>query len=319
MEGVRDIKRRIRGVTNMQQITRAMKMVAASRLRQAQEKAVESRPYAQQIKAVMERLLQAQPDYDENELIVKRPVEKVLYVLITADRGLCGGYNANLNRTMQGILKKETHSCSLMTVGRRGRDFFRRQGKDIVAEFMNLGDSPSYEQAAVIAEEFVRLYTSGAVDKVCLVYSRFVTVLSQVPTTLCLLPIEPEDPSLADYPEDHWTQATIHREGYRETPRGLADDQEGKMKSQPLDNYIFEPSPHDILEAILPLYLNKLVYSALLESKASEQGAKMTAMEAATENAKGMIDKYTLAMNRARQAAITKEISEIVGGAAALE
>jgi ATP synthase F1 gamma subunit len=136
---------------------------------------------------------------------------------------------------------------------------------------------------------------------------------------LCLLPIEPDDESLADYPEDHWTQATIHREGYRETPRGPTEDIREGQESHPIDNYIFEPSPHAILEVLLPLYLNKLVYSALLESKASEQGAKMTAMDAATENAKGMIDKYTLAMNRARQAAITKEISEIVGGAAALE
>ncbi|MCL1916740.1 MAG: ATP synthase F1 subunit gamma [Peptococcaceae bacterium] len=297
-----------------------MKMVAASRLRQAQEKAVESRPYTQQIKAVMERLLQAQPEDAENALIVKRPVEKILYVLITADRGLCGGYNANLQRTMQTILKKETHTCSLITVGRRGRDFFRRQGADIVAEFMNLGDSPSYDHAAVVAEQIVHLYTSGVVDKVCLVYSRFVSVLSQVPTMLCLLPIEPDDDSLTGYADDHWTQASIHREGFRETPRGqAADAQEGQKVSHPIDNYIFEPSAHAILETLLPLYLNKLVYSALLESKASEQGAKMTAMDAATENAKGMIDKYTLAMNRARQAAITKEISEIVGGAAALE
>lgn len=321
MEGVRDIKRRIRGITNMQQITRAMKMVAASRLRRAQEKAVASRPYAEQIKAVMGRLLQAQPEDAENALIIKRPVKKRLFVLITADRGLCGGYNANLNRTMQAILKGEDTPCALITVGRKGRDYFLRQGTEILTEFTNLGESPSYAQANEIAEEIMRLYSQGIVDEVCLVFSRFVSVLSQVPTMMCLLPVEPEDDTLSDFAKDHWSNAMLYREGQRERQRAseAASAREGKRVVRHVDNYIFEPSPHAILEALLPQYINKLIYNALLESKASEQGAKMTAMEAATENCKGMIERYTLVMNRARQAAITKEISEIVGGAAALE
>ena len=323
MEGVRDIKRRIRGISNMQQITRAMKMVAASRLRRAQDKAVASRPYAQQIKAVMGRLLQAQPDDATNALLAKRPVNKKLYVLMTADRGLCGGYNANLNRTMQAILKSEDSPCALITVGRRGRDYFMRQGTRILAEFTGLGESPTYEQAGEITEALVRLYTEEEVDEVCLVFSRFVSVLTQTPTMTCLLPIELDDEALdAGSGKDHWTNAMLYREGQRERERARHAElgQAGRKKTgKPVDNYIFEPNPHTILEALLPQYLNKLVYNALLESKASEQGAKMTAMDAATENCKSMIERYTLAMNRARQAAITKEISEIVGGAAALE
>ncbi|MCL1853380.1 MAG: ATP synthase F1 subunit gamma [Peptococcaceae bacterium] len=308
----------------MQQITRAMKMVAASRLRRAQDKAVASRPYAQQIKAVMGRLLQAQPEDAENALLVKRTdMKKRLFVLMTADRGLCGGYNANLIRTMQAILSKEDSPCALITVGRRGRDYFIRQGTEILAEFTGLGESPTYEQAGAITEELVRLYTEGEVDEVCLVFSRFVSVLTQTPSMTCLLPIELEDETLdSNYGKDHWTNAMLYREGQRERQRASHEESGrtgGKKTGKSVDNYIFEPNPHAILEALLPQYLNKLVYNALLESKASEQGAKMTAMDAATENCKGMIERYTLAMNRARQAAITKEISEIVGGAAALE
>ena len=284
MAGVRDLKRRIRSITSMQQITKAMKMVAVSRLRRSQEKVVASRPYARQIKDVTARLLRAQPEETENALLAQRPVRKKLYVLITADRGLCGGYNANLIRAMLGIIKEKEDAApiALIAVGRRGRDYFLRIKSEIVAEFTGLGDSPSYAQARKIAQEVVRLYESGEVDEVNLLYSRFVSVLSQVPTVIRLLPVESE------------------------TERSCGD-------------YIFEPSPQYILEHLLPRYIDTLIYSALLESKASEQGAKMTAMDAATENAKAMIDTYTLAMNRARQAAITKEISEIVGGAAALE
>jgi F-type H+-transporting ATPase subunit gamma len=280
--GVRDIRRRIRSVKNMQQITKAMKMVAAAKLRRAQEKVIASRPYAKQIQAVLSRLVQAQTEVS-HPLLEKRPIKKIGYVLMTSDRGLCGGFNANLIRTTRSVLEEQQNVQSgLVTVGRKGSDYFGRRKVEIISRFTGLGDSPDFNQARQIAGEVIRLYISGELDEVYLVYSRFISVLTQEPTLAKILPIEPS-----------------------------AEEAGGQ--------YIFEPSPQQMLGRLLPNYIESQVFSSLLESKASEMGAKMTAMDSATENAKEMIDKLTLAMNRARQAAITKEISEIVGGAAALE
>ena len=282
MAGVRDIRRRIRSVSNMQQITKAMKMVAAAKLRRAQEKVIASRPYAKQIQDVLARLAQAQTDAS-HPLLEKRPVKRAGYILITSDRGLCGGFNANLIRLTRGIFEEQRDAESgLITVGRKGSDYFNRSNVKIISRFTGLGDNPDYNQARKIAGEIIGLYTSGEVDEVYLVFSKFVSVLTQEPTLAKILPIEPSEEKAGG-------------------------------------DYIYEPSPQQMLEYLLPSYLESQVFSALLESKASEEGARMTAMDSATENAKEMIDKLTLAMNRARQAAITKEISEIVGGAAALE
>ncbi len=280
MAGVRDIRRRIRSVRNMQQITKAMKMVAAAKLRKAQEKVIAARPYARQLQAVLARLAQAQVDVS-HPLLEKRPVQKLGYILVTSDRGLCGGFNASLIRMTDSIIQEESRSSGLVAVGRKGRDFFRRKA-NLITEFIGLGDDPSYGQAKNIAEAVIRLYQDGELDEVHLIYAEFINAIQQKPTMLKLLPIE---------------------------------QPEGKLGRQ----YIFEPSPADIIARLLPKYVEILIFRALLESKASEQGARMTAMGSATDNAKEMIDRLTLAMNRARQAAITKEISEIVGGAAALE
>lgn len=282
MAGVRDIRRRIRSVSNMQQITKAMKMVAAAKLRRAQEKVIASRPYAKQIQDVLSRLVQAQTEAS-HPLLEKRPVKKIGYILVTSDRGLCGGFNANLIRMTRTILEEQSEAeTGLVAVGRKGSDYFGRRKVEILSRFTGLGDNPDFNQARKITSEIIGLYTSGELDEVYLVYSKFISVLTQEPTLVKLLPIEP------------------------------AEENSGS-------DYIFEPSPQEMLEKLLPNYLESQVFSALLESKASEQGARMTAMDSATENAKEMIDSLTLVMNRARQAAITKEISEIVGGAAALE
>ncbi|MHB1407921.1 MAG: ATP synthase F1 subunit gamma [Desulfitobacteriaceae bacterium] len=281
MAGVRDIRRRIRSVRNMQQITKAMKMVAAAKLRKAQEKVVSARPYARQLQEILARLAQAQVDVS-HPLLDRRPVHKVGYVLITSDRGLCGGFNANLIRMTSGILAEQATGKGLVTVGRKGRDFFRRGKVEILAEFTGLGDDPSFLQAQQIARQVMDLYQKGEFDEVHLLYTEFITAIQQRPTLMKVLPIE---------------------------------QPEGKLGRQ----YIFEPSPEEILARLLPKYVETVVFRTLLESKASEQGARMTAMGSATDNAKDMIDRLTLQMNRARQAAITKEISEIVGGAAALE
>jgi F-type H+-transporting ATPase subunit gamma len=279
--GVRDIRRRIRSVRNMQQITKAMKMVSAAKLRKAQDKVIAARPYARQLQEVLTRLAQAQTDVT-HPLLEKRPVQRVGYVIITSDRGLCGGYNANLIRKTNSTIKEETHEVKLIAVGRKGRDFYRRGKVETIAEFIGLGNSPSYTQAKEIAQEVIGLYESGELDEVHLVYNEFLSAISQRPTQIKLLPIE---------------------------------QPEGKLGKE----YIFEPSPQEILTQLLPKYVEIQVFRTLLEGKASEEGARMTAMGSATDNAKEMIDRLTLQMNRARQAAITKEISEIVGGAAALE
>jgi len=203
-------------------------------------------------------------------------------VLITSDRGLCGGYNANLIRKTSGMIAETQQEVKLVTVGRKGRDFFRRGKIEFLAEFTGLGDEPSYNQAKEIAQEVIRLYEQGEADEVYLLYTEFVTAMTQRPAQIQLLPIE--------------------------QPAGT----QGKQ-------YIFEPTAEEILNSLLPKYVETQIFRTILEGKASEQGARMTAMSSATDNAKDMIEKLSLAMNRARQAAITTEISEIVSGAAALE
>jgi F-type H+-transporting ATPase subunit gamma len=272
----------------MQQITKAMKMVAAARLRKAQDKVVAARPYASQLQEVLARVVQAQTGV-KHPLLEKRTVQKVGYILVTSDRGLCGGFNANLIRKTTSLLQEQTSETGLITVGRKGRDFFRRGKVQILAEYTGLGDNPSYAQAQEIASEVVRLYQDGEIDEVYLMFAEFISVINNKQTLIKLLPIEK--------PADE---------------NGESAGKLGKV-------YLFEPSPEEILSRLLPTYVETLIFRALLESKASEQGSRMTAMSAATDNAVDMIDRLTLIMNRARQAVITKEISEIVGGAAALE
>jgi len=279
--GVGDIRRRIHSVTNMQQITKAMKMVAASKLRKSQNKVLASRPYSKQVQAVLSRVVQTEKNL-RHPLLEQRDVKKVGYVLVTSDRGLCGGFNANLIRKAKSVINAQEKESALIAVGRKGIDFFLPRDVKILTQFTGLGDDPHYEHASQIADEVIHQFTSGAVDEVYLIYSKFVSVLTQKPSVQKLLPIEP----------------------YGEKANG---------------SYLYEPSPEEMLSRLLPLYLKSQIYSALLENKASEMGAKMTAMDAATQNAKDMIAKLTLEMNRARQAAITTEISEIVGGASALE
>ena len=281
MPSMRDLRRRIKSIKSTQQITKAMKMVAAAKLRRSQEMVVASRPYAKRIKDVLARAAGATTETN-HPLLEKREVKSTGYVLITADRGLCGGFNANLIRKANGELK-EFNNPRLVTVGRKGRDFFKKRGYEIVGEFTNLGESISFDAARVIAGFIVEKYLDGTFDEVYLVFSEFVNPLVQRPQTIKLLPLE--------------------------TPEEEAGGGE----------YIFEPSADAVLNTLLPKYVEVQVYRALLESKASEHGARMTAMDTATENAAEMIAKLTLQLNRARQAAITKEIAELVGGAAALE
>lgn len=281
MASARDLRRRIKSIKSTQQITKAMKMVAAAKLRKAQERVIAARPFAGKIKEVLARLTSANSGVS-HPLLEVRESKNVCYVLISADRGLCGGYNANVLR-MTGRMIHEKPG-SLVAIGRKGRDFFRRRGFDIKSEFVGLGEDIPFSSAREIGQNLVDYYVNGIFDEIHLVFTEFRSAMTQIPTSIKLLPVEPP----------------------------AQDSGKGA-------DYIYEPAPEELLSELLPKYIETTIYRALLESKASEQGARMTAMGSATDNASEMIDKLTLSLNRARQAAITKEISEIVGGANALD
>ena len=283
MASAQDIRRRITSVKNTQQITKAMKMVAAAKLRRAQEAVTSARPFALKIKEVLSRVAAASGGAS-HPLLEVREINKVAYVVITADRGLCGGFNANVLRKAANEVG-QIKDPAIVAVGRKSRDFFGRRGFDMAASFVQLGENIQFSQAKEIAKFVMDKYIAGEFDEVNLVFSEFVNVLTQRPITVKLLPVE--------------------------TP---AEESKG-----PKVEYIYEPNAEAVLTELLPTYVESTVFRAMLEAKAGEQGARMTAMDSATKNAKDMINKLTLSLNRARQAAITKEISEIVGGAAALE
>ncbi len=286
--GVRDFKRRIRSVTSTQQITRAMEMVAAAKLRRAQEDAEAARPYTETLQDTLGRLAAVSVDVEHPLLEKREEVRKIGYVVITADRGLCGAYNSNIIRLANDSIAEENREVEngIVAVGRKSRDFFRKRG-GLDAEFVNLGDDISYTDAREIGQYIINAYENEEVDEVYLVYARFVNVIRQIPTITKLLPIEPPDEEVKT--EEYFVE------------------------------YIYEPSAEEILMSILPRYIGSQVYSAMLEGKASEHGARMTAMSNATENADEIIDNLTLEMNKVRQAAITDEILDIVGGAEALK
>ncbi|WP_027717622.1 ATP synthase F1 subunit gamma [Desulfovirgula thermocuniculi] len=288
MPSLRDLRRRIKSIKNTQQITKAMKAVSAAKMRRAQEQVLAARPYARRLREVLGRVAAAAGDVKHPLLEVREP-RKVAYVLITADRGLCGGFNANLIRTtMQALREAAGAQVSLVCVGRKGRDFFRRRGYNIVQSYVRLGETIRVAQAREIAGFVMEKYAAGEFDEVYLVFSEFVNVLVQRPKIVKLLPVE--------------------------TPE---ESENGKKPGRV--EYIFEPSAEDVLARLLPMYVENMVFHALLESKASEHSARMTAMDNATKNAEELIAKLTLSMNKARQTAITKEILEVVSGAAALE
>jgi len=278
---VLDIRRRIRSVRNTQQLTRAMKMVAAARLRRAQERVHNARPYANQMLALLGSLA-ARTEQRAHPLLAERPVEKILLVLVTADRGLCGAFNANLIRAAESYLEAHRdRKVSLLAVGRKGRDFFRKHRVEILADYTNLFSRLEFAHAQEIAKQVIDLYTRQAVDAVDFIYNESKTVLTQRLTVERYLPIKPVQPAAGEA----------------------------------LIDYIYEEPAEEIFTVLLPRYVEIEVYRALLESAASEFAARMTAMDAASSNAAEMIDTLTLHMNRVRQAAITKEIIEIVSGA----
>ncbi len=280
MQGIRDIKRRIKTVTNTQQITKAMKMVAAAKLRKAQNKVTASKPYGEKMQEVITRVLSNVTDYN-HPILNGNPEGKPAYIVITADRGLCGAYNTNVIRTALKNIDKD--NSYVICVGRRGRDILKRRGYNIVAEFLDLGDDPTYNQGISIFGTISQLIEEGLFSEVHLIYTQFITAMQQRVIFERILPVEKK---------------------------------EGEKSSS---LYLFEPSVEEVLDSLIPKYLTGKIYQSLNESKASEHGARMTAMGSATDNASEMIGKLTLTYNRARQASITQEILEIVNGANALD
>ncbi len=287
MASLRDLRRRIKSIKSTQQITKAMKAVSAAKMRKAQDAVLFARPYSKRIRAVLGRVAVASSGVKHPLLAVREP-KKVAYIIMTADRGLCGGFNSNVIRSALQEIKKTTVEFDLITIGRKSRDFFQRRGYKIAKQYVGLGEEVKYTTARDIASFIIEKYSAEEYDEVYLIYSQFINVLSQKPVMHKILPAEP--------PAEEKTE-----------------DEARKV------DYIFEPSAEAVLTELLPKYIESAIFHGLLETKAGFYSAQMTAMDNATKNASDMIDQLTLNLNRARQAQITKEISEIVGGAAALE
>ena len=288
MPSLRDIRRKIVSIKKTQQITKAMKMVAAAKLRRAQERVIAARPYSRKMLSVIASLA-SRVERAQHPLLAKREPKQVKLLVLTSDRGLCGAYNTNiLRKAVEAVkqFKAEGKEVKVNVVGRKGRDFFRkRAGYTLGKVWSDLG-MIDYEKAADVGQNIVERFTAGETDEVYLLYNEFKSVMQQKVTLEKLLPVEP--PAEADL----FTAAV---------------------------DYLYEPSAEAILTSILPKHIEVQVYRAMLESQASEMGSRMTAMDSATRNAKDMIERLTLKFNKQRQAAITKEISEIVGGAEALK
>lgn len=300
----REIHRHMKSVKNIQQITKAMKMVAAARLRRAQEKAASSRPFADKIKellitAVSDKAMLARLSYEEHPLLEQRPVKRIGYIVVSGDKGLAGAYNSNLLKfaTVQ-IMSQEEYT--LITVGRKAKDFFTRRGFEVEESFFGFSDKPTYNEARMIANTVAKLFISGKVDEVVLIYTKFKSALSFVPEAIPLLPVvPPTQEGEAAAADQSWDD------------NGAEDDS--------ITDIIFEPAADQTLKYLVPYYAETLTYTALMQSAASELGARMTAMSSATDNASDLLKSLELSYNKARQAGITREINEIVGGAEALQ
>jgi F-type H+-transporting ATPase subunit gamma len=297
MATLRDIRRKIDAVKKTQQITKAMNMVAAAKLRGAQQRMEGFRPYAEAFNLMLSNMAgrvepEIHPFFQQAE-----PVERVGLVLMTADRGLCGSFNVNLiNTAVKFIQQKEAEGIevSLICVGRKGRDFFRRRRREMLAQYVDVWNKFDFSNAVTVAREIMSTFLSGEVQEVYLVHSTFINMAIQRPFMVQLLPIKPSEAEAA------------------------AEGEEG-AETGATTEYLFEPPMEQFLDYLLPKYVNVQVYHGFLENSASEHAARMTAMDNAQSNCKEMINNLTLVMNKARQAAITKELMDIVGGAEALK
>jgi F-type H+-transporting ATPase subunit gamma len=347
MPNVLDIRRRIRSVTNTRQITKAMKMVSAAKLRRAQERALAARPYSQMLTQVLKSLVARAEIYDpetgepRHPLLAERDEKNILLLVVTGDKGLAGAFNTNiLKAAMQFLEVKADRNVEIETVGRKGRDFLRRRfpmteprtaesqqpnRTTIIGEKIGLLNKLEYELAGEIAERVIDRYCKGEIDAVYLIYNEFKSVIAQRLLVERVLPISQigvmdvrQAMELSEKEKKEAKQAAIKAGvGLRTSEPAPTDEAVAQFGAAQVD-YIYEQPPGELFNDLLPKYVGIQIFHALLESVAAEHAARMTAMDSATNNATDMIDSLTLAMNRARQAKITKEIIEIVSGAAAL-
>jgi F-type H+-transporting ATPase subunit gamma len=286
MPSLIDLRRRVRSVKNMQQIFKAMKMISAARLRRAQDRILATRPYALELRKVTQNLAAQTQGESTHPLLEVREENKILLVVVSGDKGLCGSFNANvLRRSDQQIESVEPAEWELLLLGKRGVDYHTRRNRPVREAYRSLFSNVTYEDAQKIADDVATAFSEGEYDAVYVVYNQFVSVLNQTVSVEKLLPLDPGE-------SDEGAEAT---------------------------DYVYEPSAEELLEVLLPRFVTFQIYRVLLESQAAEHAARMTAMDAATNNAGELLDKLTLLMNRTRQAAITTELIEVVSGAKALE
>ena len=285
----KEIRKKIKSIQNTQKITRAMEMVAASKMRRAQERMQAARPYAGKIRNVITHLHYAHPEY-KHPFVIEREAKRVGFIVVTSDRGLCGGLNTNLLRAALVTMKEwsgKKANVEVCTIGSKGFGFCKRIGANIVSHVSHLGDSPRLEDLIGAVKVMLDAYSAGKLDRLYLVYNNFVNTMTQKSMVEQLLPLPPSSEGDSDKMTHHW-------------------------------DYIYEPESKEVLDDLLTRYIESLVYHGVIENMACEQSARMVAMKAASDNAGNLIDELKLVYNKARQAAITQEISEIVGGAAAV-
>lgn len=291
MASLKEIRAKVASIKSTQKITRAMQMVAASKMRRAQERMQLGRPYADSMRRVVSHLVKASPDY-KHPYLVPRAVNRVGYIVVSSDRGLAGGLNINLfKKLMQHVKQQKSQSVEtrFAVIGQKGVSFFKTFGGTVIAAETHYGDNPSFEQLSVPVQIMLDAYNRGEIDEIYMVYNKFVNAMTQNPSVQRLLPIAAE--SLVD------------------------ETMENREYSW---DYIYEPTTKELLDGLMGRYVESIVYQGVVENIASEQSARMVAMKAATDNAGNLINELQLVYNKLRQAAITREISEIVGGAAAV-
>lgn len=290
MASMREIKRRKNSIQNTQQITKAMKLVATAKLQKAKVEAVKTRPYFHKMHDTISSILNSGKNVS-HKYLDEREGRHNTYIVITSNRGLAAGYNNNVCKLVAGHHKEEaTEEASVIAIGRKGRDNLKRRGLNVLETFNEVVDKPTYADAAMIGSSVLKKYIDGEIDHVYIAYTAFESTLTQEAKLIKVLPLDTKEFELDETSEDNLES-------------GIS----------------YEPGPEAVLDSIIPQYVNSIIYGALKESVASEHGARMTAMDSATSNASDMIDKLTLQYNRARQASITQELSEIVGGAEALK
>jgi F-type H+-transporting ATPase subunit gamma len=331
-QAVRDIRRRIKAIRSTQQITRAMQMVAAAKLRKAQGRAVSARAYAAKLAEVLGRLT-SDGAHAGHALLRVRPVRKACVLVVSADRGLAGSYNTNLFRRAEAILgeiRRQGAEMELLVVGRKGRDYFRRRGYAMAREELGVGDDALDKLARELAVRFIDRFSRGVVDEVVVIYSRFHSTIVQRPLETRLLPVSAPEVSGGAMMVGRGAGETSGQPQAEEDEReaqtgeggdghGAPDEIDGPAPAETHLRYVYEPNARAVYSLLLPKFVSNQLFQSFLEARASEHAARMTAMAGATENANDLIGRLTLEMHHARQASITQEIMELVSGAEALK